>query len=220
MTTPNRHIPYVPQGTLDPAAGLNTALNFIDALLQTAVISMTDTTPPVSPSDGDLYIVGAGATGAWADQDNNLARYVEEGNSWQFFEAGTEVFLVFNRADGALYRYDSGWGLAAFAPYVPVQDVSDEVTTATPTNYNRYMRMSHASAVLEFKSGVSYLLGAEYHVRYVGSGSLTITGDSGFTINAPTGGTLQVPPGGTATIKIVGEDEADLIGVTVEAAES
>lgn len=113
MTTPNTGIPYVPQGTLDPAAGLNLSLNVIDALLQTAVIELGRNDPPGSPNDGDLYIVGTG-TGDWTGQDNNLARYVAEGDFWQFYEAGTQVRIVFNEDDGGLYVWHGGaWALLA-----------------------------------------------------------------------------------------------------------
>jgi hypothetical protein len=114
MTTPNTGIPYVPEGTQDPAAGLNLALNVVDALLQTAVIDMSLTAPPGSPSDGDLYIVASGATGAWAGQDNSLARYVAEGDFWQFYAAGTNVRIVLNLNDGGLYA----WTGATWAPAV------------------------------------------------------------------------------------------------------
>lgn len=118
MNTPNTGIPYVPEGTLDPAAGLNLALNVIDALLQTAVIDMDQTAPPGAPVDGDLHIVASPATGAWAGQENNLARYVAEGAFWQFFVAGVQVHLIVNRDDLGLYRFDSAsspgaWSLAA-----------------------------------------------------------------------------------------------------------
>ncbi len=87
MTTPNTGIPYVPENTLDPAAGLNLALNVIDALLQTAVIDVGVNTPPGSPADGDLYIVGTG-TGAWTGHDDALAGDVAQGDFWQFDAAG------------------------------------------------------------------------------------------------------------------------------------
>src|SRR5690606_8981326 len=120
-TTPNINIPYVPENTLDPAAGLNLALNFIDALLQTAVISIDRTAPPTTNSDGDLYIVagtGGVATGAWAGHELDLARYVGDGDFWQFFEAGVKVHYVINREDGNLYKFVEGsptgnWTLAA-----------------------------------------------------------------------------------------------------------
>lgn len=114
MSTPNTGIPYVPEGTQDPAAGLNLSLNVIDALLQTAVIDMDRTAPPGSPNDGDMHIVATGATGAWAGEDNNLARYVAEGDFWQFFTAGVQVKLILNVDDGGLYKWDgAAWVLAA-----------------------------------------------------------------------------------------------------------
>jgi hypothetical protein len=108
--TPNVEIPYVPEGTLDPAAGLNQALNVIDALLQTAVIEVGRNTPPGGPSNGDLYIVGVG-TGVWSGHNNELARYVSEGSTWQFFDPGTQVNIVFDRDTGLIYVYisPSGW---------------------------------------------------------------------------------------------------------------
>lgn len=117
MTTPNNAIPEVPEGTLDPAAGLNLALVVIDALLQTAPIRMDLTAPPGGSDDGDLYIVaglGGTATGAWATQERKLARYVATGAFWQFYVAR----LVLDRDTGNLYKLDEtssppSWVLAA-----------------------------------------------------------------------------------------------------------
>jgi Protein of unknown function (DUF2793) len=114
--TPSNAIPYVPQNTQDPAAGLNLALNVIDALLNTRVINMTTTAPPGSPADGDMYVVGAGATGAWATHDHAFARWVADGAFWQFYAAGVEAWLVLNKADGNLYKWNAGtsaWEQAA-----------------------------------------------------------------------------------------------------------
>lgn len=107
MPTPNSGIPYVPENTIDPAAGLNESLRVIDALIQASVVGYQQTTPPSSPEDGDRYIVGDGATGAWAGQDQNMAQYVEEGNFWQFYEAGQQIHLVLYA--GSIYAYDGAW---------------------------------------------------------------------------------------------------------------
>lgn len=113
MSTPNAGIPYVPENTLDPAAGLNLALNVIDALLQVRVLDMDQTAPPVSPNDGDRHIVAAGATGAWAGHDDELARYVAEGDFWQFYPTD-KLACVFNEDDGGLYVWHGGvWALLA-----------------------------------------------------------------------------------------------------------
>jgi hypothetical protein len=243
MSTPNVGIPYVTQGTLDPAAGLNLSLNVIDAMLQTAVIELGRNTPPVSPADGDLYIVGVG-TGAWAGQDDNLARYVAEGAFWQFYEAGVKVNLLLNLDDGGFYTYNStsasaGWVVAgglpdspsnglfyarrngaweSFASSVPpVVDTASANLNADETNSGNYTRFSHASPTYTFNDAEPYDIGAEYHGRYVGSGTLLIVGTTGMTLNPPADGTLEIPPQGTFTVKIVAADEADVFGVTVPA---
>lgn len=132
--TPNTGIPYVPEGTLDPAAGLNDALDVIDALLQTGVIDMSHTAPPGSPIDGDLYIVAATATGDWAGEENNLACYRSEGDFWQFFAAGSRVKVVLNQDDGKLYRFDQSgspgiWAELAVSGAVQVENLDSPVTS-------------------------------------------------------------------------------------------
>lgn len=131
MSTPNTGIPYVPEGTLDPAAGLNLALNIIDALLQTRVLSMALTAPPISPTDGDLYIPASPATGDWTGLEDYLVRYVAEGDFWQDYAPGEQAHLVLNIGDGGFYKYIPGspgsWVLAA--------GLSD-----APSNGLRYVR--------------------------------------------------------------------------------
>lgn len=114
MSTPSNGIPYVPENTQDPAAGLNLALNVVDALLQTFVIDMDQNAPPGSPADGQMHIVGPAPTGAWAGQANKLARYVTDGAFWQFYTPGTQIRLVFNQDDGGLYVWHAAaWTLLA-----------------------------------------------------------------------------------------------------------
>jgi hypothetical protein len=57
----------------------NEALRLIDALVQMRVVEQGLTTPPGSPSDGDIYIPGSGATGAWSAWDFNLAHCLDGG---------------------------------------------------------------------------------------------------------------------------------------------
>lgn len=100
----NNGIPFVPENTIDPAAGLNLSLNTIDALLQVLVQTVGANTPPGSPVNGARYIVGTAPTGAWAGQANKLARYLD--SAWQFFNAR----YALNAADGSLYvRSASTW---------------------------------------------------------------------------------------------------------------
>lgn len=46
-----------------------------------------DTTPPITPSDGDQYMVDNLAVGAWAGHDGEIATWDEAGSSWVFTES-------------------------------------------------------------------------------------------------------------------------------------
>jgi len=98
----NNGIPFVPENTIDPAAGLNLSINVIDALLQCRVLTVGDNALPVSEAaEGDRYIVGTTPTGDWAGQANKLARYLDAG--WHFYDAN----IVLNDADGFVYKKNS-----------------------------------------------------------------------------------------------------------------
>ena len=75
-------LPNLVSGQAQKEITHNMALQRLDALVQTAVESMVLTTPPVG-IDGNLYVVGNGATGVWASKDNNLAQFV--GGAWVFY---------------------------------------------------------------------------------------------------------------------------------------
>ena len=77
MSSVNNNIPFVPENTIDPAAGLNESLNVVDALLQVRALTVGANSPPGSPSGGDRHIVGTSPTGAWAGQANKLARWLD-----------------------------------------------------------------------------------------------------------------------------------------------
>lgn len=103
MNTINNGIPFVPENTIDPAAGLNISLNTIDALLQVLVQTVGANTPPTG-IEGQRHIVGTAPTGVWAGQANKLARFLD--GVWSFFDARH----VLNAADGFWYvRSGSAW---------------------------------------------------------------------------------------------------------------
>lgn len=123
--TTGHGIPYIPEGTTDPAAGINEALDVIDAVIVPRVISMSRTAPPGSNTDGDLYIVAAsGATGAWLHLEDHLVRYVADGTFWRSYSPGDQVALVINLADDGLYRFGGGspggWTLAGGIADAPI----------------------------------------------------------------------------------------------------
>jgi len=89
--SPDLGIPYVPSPPPAQAEVLhNEALNMLIALQKGAIDRGLDT-PPGSPADGDVYIVGAAPTGAWVGKANKIAIYT--GTAW--------TFVPGNDSDGA-----------------------------------------------------------------------------------------------------------------------
>jgi hypothetical protein len=90
----------------------NEALTLVDALLQLGVISRTLAFPPLSPVEGDRYLVAASATGDWIMHDGELAffsdgvwRFAEPRAGWLMWCEAEEELLVF---DGTGWRQGAG----------------------------------------------------------------------------------------------------------------
>jgi len=64
------------------------------------------TTPPGAPTKGDRYIVGAGASGAWAGQDDKVTTY--DGAAWGFVDP-KEGMLLYIKDEDKYYIYVTSW---------------------------------------------------------------------------------------------------------------
>ena len=105
-TTPRLKLPYILQSQAQKEVTHAMSLNSLDALLQTAVEAATLTTPPAG-SEGSLYVIGTGATGAWSAKDNQLVQFI--GGSWVFY-APFEGLRVWDKqtAQPLVYK-GAGW---------------------------------------------------------------------------------------------------------------
>jgi len=103
-----------------PLNGDISGLVFIlDALLHGGPKSATTTTPPTGPTQGDLYIVPAGATGAWSGQAGNLAicnpQIVKDGKpnpysfEWDFMAPKTGMNLYVQDVGGFVTYTGTAW---------------------------------------------------------------------------------------------------------------
>lgn len=106
--TPNTKLTLLEGAQAQKHITANEAFTRIDALLTGAVLSR-DNTPPVSPGDGDRYLVGSSPTGDWAGQANAFAYYTNGG--WGFV-AAFEGLSVWDQASAVMRRYVGGaWTL-------------------------------------------------------------------------------------------------------------
>ena len=148
--TVNNSIPFVPENTIDPAAGLNLSLNTVDALLQVLVQTVGANTPPAGV-EGQRHIVGTTPTGPWAGQANRMARFLD--GAYQFYDAR----YALNAADGLWYvRSASTW-----APLAGGSGGSGTVTSVgftAPTGFDVTGSPVTASGTLALSFSTGYSL--------------------------------------------------------------
>ena len=85
--TANLSLPYLLSNQAQKHVTLNESLRALDGLVQVSIISRTEPDPPVSPDEGDRYLIAASATGDWSGADGNLALFADGG--WLFFTPQT-----------------------------------------------------------------------------------------------------------------------------------
>lgn len=132
VTTPRLGLEDI--GTTGKNLSVNNSNQIVDILLNSAIIDKDLTAPPGAPTNGDLYIVGAGATGAWATHDKALAYYR---SGWVFYPssgspgAGHEGLLRgWVKDENKPYVWDgSAWAVESAAGLI-LDDLSDVVITA------------------------------------------------------------------------------------------
>ncbi|EIZ78298.1 hypothetical protein WSK_3180 [Novosphingobium sp. Rr 2-17] len=92
--TPRFALPLLYAGQAQKEAFVNEALERVDAILHCCISGET-TTPPTAANDGDAWIVGATATGDWAEHDGALA--IRQGGGWTFI-APRDGMRVYDQA--------------------------------------------------------------------------------------------------------------------------
>ena len=92
------------QGDNDYATNLNANLKKLGLLHDMSATSRTTSSPPGSPFDGELYIVGPSGTGAWSGYDEYVAIWVAAETAWSLY-APRRGYDVFVEDEGLVYRY-------------------------------------------------------------------------------------------------------------------
>ena len=103
MTTVILGLPELSAAQNQKYLTVNQTFNQLDFIVQATVFNVTTSVPPVSPSQGDRYIVGPAASGLWVGKENNIASWI--GTSWIFlvpsegwrcYDQGANLLLIFD----------------------------------------------------------------------------------------------------------------------------
>ena len=109
--SPRIGLPYLDAAQAQKHVTMNEALARLDTAAASRVETMALASPPASPVEGEAHIVPAGAGGAWAGEDGNVAVYLNGG--WDFLApwAGWSLWVA---AETAFALFDgTGWQLTS-----------------------------------------------------------------------------------------------------------
>jgi hypothetical protein len=101
--TPKLVLPEISTSQSGKEVTHNEALTILDYVVQPNVKDKDLTSPPGSPSDGDCYIVGAGATGDWSGKDGQIAYY--DASAWDF-NVPAEGWIAYVQDEDLFYLYN------------------------------------------------------------------------------------------------------------------
>lgn len=84
MPSARANLPLLFSGQAAKETTVNTALTILEALTVGSVLSRSVTTPPVSPAEGDTYVIPTtGNTGIFIGQENKIAHWYNA--AWKFY---------------------------------------------------------------------------------------------------------------------------------------
>jgi hypothetical protein len=103
-------LPLLAAGQAQKEMTVNEALTRLDLAVQPTVAEIGRNLPPVAPTEGEAWIVGAAPTDAWSGHAGALAGWTAGG--WRFL-APREGWRVWSSADGCAAVYSAGaWRLS------------------------------------------------------------------------------------------------------------
>jgi hypothetical protein len=120
-------LPFLVAGQAQKENTHNEALALVDMLAQPVVQAVAPASIPASPAVGQCWIVGTGATGAWAGQDNALACWASGG--W-LFSTAFEGMTVWNIATGSFARRGAAAWVIGVLAGASVNVAGNQVVTA------------------------------------------------------------------------------------------
>ncbi len=188
--SPLANIPLIQQNQSSKYITHNQAIAQIEALLGGVLNGLN--TPPVSPSEGDRYLIIATATGLWTGKEDNIAEWIN--GAWAYYPPFNGLFL-FNLTAVDFYYYNNGWlsvsttGIANL-----IEDTSPQLGGDLDVN-NFAITNSNPSGIITFNSPVYFAKTQDMGFTDLGSGTAidlslnnlfirdAVAGDITFTIN-------------------------------------
>ena len=212
MSSSNRlALPFIDAAQSQKHVTHNEALVALDALVHLSVKSRTTSAPPGTPAEGDLYLVPAGATGAFAGHvdavaafDNGGWAWLQPKVGWRAYVESESLFLIF---DGAVWK-DVGLSLQTLQGLsrLGVGAVAD-ATNPLLAKINNALFTARATGeggtgdlrIALNKSAAANTVSQLFQTNYSGRAETGLTGDDRYRIKVSSDGATwrEAPATGT-----------------------
>jgi hypothetical protein len=184
--TPNLRLPYISAAQSQKHVTHNEAIRALDAVVQLAVLDRDLAAPPVSPAEGDRYIVAASPTGDWDGQAGNVAAFQD--GAWAFFTpnegwiawiADEDVAVVWSNSNWtALTTEGSGAGNFTTVGINTTADATNRLSLSSPATLLNHAGAGHQLKINKATAGDSVSL--LYQSAFSGRAELGLAGDDDF----------------------------------------
>jgi hypothetical protein len=201
-TSTHLALPYLDAAQAQKHVTHNDALRMLDAVVQLSVAARNVTSAPAGPAEGGRWLVGSGATGAFAGKTNNVASFQD--GLWRFFvpQKGWHAYV---ESEGGILIFDgTSWNDIGFF-FHSLQNLAQlGVGTAADTTNVLAAKLNSALFTAKAaseggtgdlrqtlnKSSASNTVSQVYQNNYSGRAEVGLTGDDDFH--------FKVSPDGTA----------------------
>ena len=187
-------LPYIQPAQAQKHVTHNEALRLLDVAVQLAVESRAEALAPEFPTQGQRWIVAAGAAGPWAGRDGQIALW--DDGQWQFFAPapGWRAQVV---EEGVTVVFGpAGWALAALGaqslPRLGIATTADETNRlAVAAEATLLTHPGSGGHQLKInKAGAAQTASLLFQSGWSGRAEMGLTGTNDFTVKtSPDGST-------------------------------
>jgi hypothetical protein len=166
-TTPRLQLPEIAQMQEMNEVSWNETLVQLDAFVDLYLLGLFVNTPPTSPNDGDVYVVGGAPTGDWTNNAYKIAYRID--GAWNYYVPFNGL-RGYNNGDGKFYVYVNGtwadWNSLISAGEV---SVASAATTDLGAAGSLFVQITGTTAITSFGTETNKLR----FVRFAGALTLT-----------------------------------------------
>jgi hypothetical protein len=166
-STPRQALGVLADGQeLDPMQ-INDALVQFDAMTDIYLLGQFVNTPPASPADGDMYLLGAAPTGAWMGRAYKIAYCIDGG--WRFYAPFNGLRAYVAATHGFLVYVNGSWIDANALISATEVSIASAATCDLGAAGSLFVAITGTTAITGFGTGANL-------VRFVRfAGALTLT---------------------------------------------